>query len=254
MSYRVVQKNVDPAIGFIERTDYRRWNPVLRFGPRPRNHRFIRQVSTETWAEWLTDTSNALVGRAFRVTLAEVSLHSGDTASVIVNPIYERLERTFRIGGTTLPVGSTYQYTRYTANVTTANRRPFSAGATIQSGTFYSGHRRDVATTLNVRPRPGVLATLTAQVNRVELPDAHFTTRIFRAIVNTQVGPFVSLANNVQYDSDSRLLGWQVRFRWILRPGNDIYFVTLSNWLEDGERYRLFDRSTATKFVFTQRF
>jgi hypothetical protein len=41
--------------------------------------------------------------------------------------------------------------------------------------------------------------------------------------LNTQFGPFVSLANNVQYDSDSRVLGWQVRFRWILTPGNDIY-------------------------------
>ncbi len=59
MSYRVVEKNADPAVGFIERADYRRWNPVVRFGPRPKSHRYIRQVSMETWAEWLTDTSNA---------------------------------------------------------------------------------------------------------------------------------------------------------------------------------------------------
>jgi hypothetical protein len=26
MSYRVVSKNADPAVGFIERADYRRWN------------------------------------------------------------------------------------------------------------------------------------------------------------------------------------------------------------------------------------
>ena len=72
--------------------------------------------------------------------------------------------------------------------------------------------------------------------------------------MNTQFGPFVSLANNLQYDSDSRVLGWQVRFRWILTPGNDIYFVTLNNWLEDGNRYRVLDRNTSTKLVFTRRF
>ena len=64
----------------------------------------------------------------------------------------------------------------------------------------------------------------------------------------------MSLANNLQYDSDSRVLGWQVRFRWILTPGNDIYFVTLNNWLDDGNRYRVLDRNTSTKLVFTQRF
>ena len=199
MSYRVVEKNADPAVGFIERTDYRRWNPVVRFGPRPGDHRFIRQVSTETWAELLTDTSNELLGRALRVTLVDVGLHSGDSASVTVNPIYERLERNFRIGGITLPVGSTYQYTRYSANITTATRRTLSAIANVQAGTFYSGHRRDVSASVTVRPRPGVLATLTAQQNRVELPGSRFTTRILRALVNTQFGPFVSLANNLQY-------------------------------------------------------
>jgi hypothetical protein len=254
MSYRVVGRDADPAIGFLERTGYRRWNPVVRFGPRPRQHRFIRQVSTETWAEWLEGTANELLGRAFRFTVVDVSLHSGDSLSVQVNPIFERLDRDFRIGGIILPSGNTYQYTRYSANLATANRRTLSGTGTVQTGTFYGGRRRDLSASVNLRPRPGVLATLAAQVNRVELPDSRFTTKIVRAIVNTQFGPFVSLANNMQYDSDSRVLGWQVRFRWILTPGNDIYAVTLHNWLNDGDGYRLFDRNTSTKLVFTRRF
>ena len=254
VSYRVVERNANPAVGFIERADYRRLNPVIRFGPRPRNHRFIRQVSMETWSEFLTDTSGALLGRAFRFTVADVALHSGDGASFQISPSYEVLERDFPIGGTTLPRGNDYQYTRYAANLTTATRRMLSAIATVETGTFYSGHRRDLSASVTVRPRPGVLATLTAEQNHVDLPDTVFTTRILRALVNTQFGPFVSLANNLQYDSESRVLGWQVRFRWILTPGNDIYFVTLNNWLEDGSRYRVLDRSTSTKLVFTQRF
>ena len=105
-----------------------------------------------------------------------------------------------------------------------------------------------------MRPRPGLLATLTAQSNRVDLPDSRFTTRIVRALVNTQFGPFVSLANNVQYDSVSGVAGWQVRFRWILTPGNDIYFVSLNNWLDAAEGYRVLDRNTTTKIVLTRRF
>ena len=205
MSYRVVEKNADPAVGFIERTDYRRWNPVVRFGPRPRNHRFIRQVSMETWAELLTDTSNALLGRALRVTLVDVGLHSGDSASVSSTRSTSGSNATSRIGGITLPLGSdvpVHPLQPRTSAPPTGARCP--AIASVQTGTFYSGHRRDVSASVTVRPRPGVLATLTAQQNRVELPGSRFTTRILRAIVNTQFGPFVSLANNLQYDSDSR--------------------------------------------------
>ena len=28
-------------------------------------------------------------------------------------------------------------------------------------------------------------------------------------------------------------MGWQSRFRWIMRPGNDLYVVYTHNWLDD---------------------
>jgi hypothetical protein len=65
----------------------------------------------------------------------------------------------------------------------------------------------------------------------------------------------VSLGNNLQYDTVSGILGWQSRFRWILRPGNDIYFVYTHNWqeLEPGP-LRTLDRRAASKVVYTLRF
>jgi len=33
-----------------------------------------------------------------------------------------------------------------------------------------------------------------------------------------------------------------------------IYFVTLNNWLDGAEGYRVLDRNTATKIVLTRRF
>ena len=40
----------------------------------------------------------------------------------------------------------------------------------------------------------------------------------------------VSWANLVQYDSESRILGVQSRFRWILKPGNDLFIVLNRGW------------------------
>jgi len=53
---------------------------------------------------------------------------------------------------------------------------------------------------------------------------------VFRVRADTQFSPWLSLANNLQYDNVSGLLGWQMRFRWIRRPGNDLYRVYTRNW------------------------
>jgi hypothetical protein len=119
---------------------------------------------------------------------------------------------------------------------------------------YREGHRRQLNGTLNVRPRRGVLATITAQFNRVELVEGNFSTKLLRAVINTQFSPFVSVSNNIQFDSVSRILGWQSRFRWIVRPGNDIYFVWMNNWLDSGPTLTTLDRNAAAKIVYTMRF
>jgi hypothetical protein len=63
------------------------------------------------------------------------------------------------------------------------------------------------------------------------------------------------MVNNLQYDSVSDVLGWQVRFRWILRPGNDLYLVYMHNWQDNAlTGFGTFDRRAATKLSYTHRF
>jgi len=78
-------------------------------------------------------------------------------------------------------------------------------------------------------------------------------------IADTQFNPWFYFVNNVQFDSVSRVLGWQFRMRWILTPGNDLYVVYLHNWQDDvatldRNGLRTLDRRGATKFVYTYRF
>jgi hypothetical protein len=54
----------------------------------------------------------------------------------------------------------------------------------------------------------------------------------------------------------SDVLGWQTRFRWTLRPGNDVFFIYTHNWFEDSvrDRFTTLDRRGAIKVVYTRRF
>jgi hypothetical protein len=56
----------------------------------------------------------------------------------------------------------------------------------------------------------------------------------------------------VQYDSVSRVLGWQSRFRWIITPWSDLYVVYTQNWLDDPmlNRFATLDRRAASKVIY----
>jgi hypothetical protein len=68
----------------------------------------------------------------------------------------------------------------------------------------------------------------------------------------------MALVNNVQYDTQSAVIGWQSRFRWIVRPGNDIYVVYTHNWrdepLDNTRRFQTLDQRAASKVIYTLRF
>jgi hypothetical protein len=74
-------------------------------------------------------------------------------------------------------------------------------------------------------------------------------------VADTQLNPRVYLVNNLQYDSFSDQVGWQARFRWIVRPGNDLFVVYTHNWFEpdEAEGFSTLDRRGATKINYTRR-
>lgn len=68
------------------------------------------------------------------------------------------------------------------------------------------------------------------------------------------MNPFISNSNNVQFDSVSRVLGWQSRFRWTVKPGNDVYVVWLNNWLDTSTGLTPVDRNAAMKAIYNYGF
>jgi hypothetical protein len=247
------QRNFDPAIGFRQRDDTREYGARWKYAPRPNNSRIVRQAGAEVWLDWYSDTRGRWYEK-YDQYIFDIDFQSGDTASFTFIPAWERLQQPFRIAtGITLPAGHEYDYRRYTFRGNTANQRPVTLSATVSLGTFYSGDRRDLNGTITVRPKRGILLQLTSQFTRVELLEGNFSTRLLRGQINTQFNPFISVSNNIQYDSVSRVLGWQSRFRWITKPGNDIYFVWMTNWIDTETRLSMLDRNAAVKLLYTYR-
>jgi hypothetical protein len=93
------------------------------------------------------------------------------------------------------------------------------------------------------------VANIRGEWNRVELPQGSLSTSLIRAVFNTQLNPRLSPAHNVQFDSVSRVLDWQSRFRWILKPGDDIYLVYGHDWIDSSNGLVTLNHSMTSKVI-----
>jgi hypothetical protein len=252
-----VQENFDPSIGFVRRLNYRRYAPMMAFQPRPAANPIVRQYRFGTTVDLITDLKNELLMREIDLSVFGVSTHSQDNVFVSVVNRRERLDTPFAVSRhITLPVGAEYDFTRFRVIAQSANRRAVAVSGRFETGDFYSGTRMERQANLSMRLRPGYFLRLEGQWNRISLPEGRFTTRLYRVIGETQFSPFIALTNNFQYDSQSGVLGWQGRFRWILTPGNDLYLVYTHNWVEEPllDRFSTSDKRLASKILYTYRF
>jgi len=255
-SFKEVQSNFDPAVGFVTRSAFRRYNPSLMYSPRPRQHPWIRRFSFGANFDLQTDLHNDSLTRKLEFKVFEIEGHSADRFSLTIVPEFERLEQDFEIHpGVILPAGREYNFTRFLFSMGTANRRLLALRSDIELGDFFSGTGQRYYFHLTLRAHPGVIVYSTAEWNRIALDEGKFQTRVYRLTPELQFSPWVSLVNSFQYDSVSRVLGWQARFRWILKPGNDFYFVYTHNWRDNPVAgLETLERRAATKVIYTHQF
>ncbi len=256
LGFSEIQPNHRPAVGFTPRTGFRAYSGQVGFGPRPQAHPIVRQFTFDVGANYLTDMENRVVTRDVRMQIFGIQFQSQDNINLSVIPTFERLEEDFEIyPDVLLTEGSEYHFTRYRLDVGTANRRILSTRSSVEVGDFFSGTRREAILNMGVRPFVGMVANLSAEWNRIELPEGDFQTRLYRLTLDNQFNPWIFVVNNIQYDSVSDRLGWQIRFRWTVDPGNDLYVIYTQNWVDDLTQHRFLteDRRGAAKFVYTYR-
>ena len=100
---------------------------------------------------------------------------------------------------------------------------------------FYTYYVSDVQAELTIKPSTHVSISAHTERNDVSLVEGRFYTVVHTFAFTYNFSANVSWANLLQYDNESRIAGVQSRFRWILKPGNDVFLVMNRGW------YRSFD-------------
>ena len=103
-------------------------------------------------------------------------------------------------------------------------------------------------------PSPLLTLEFNGQRNIGRLPEGDFTQTIlgtrlrFNFDANLQVNTFV------QYDTESRVLGWNARLHWIFNPLGDVFLVFNQNSINDiASRWELQNRQIILKVRYNFR-
>ena len=260
-SYREFGAFYNPAVGFVSRNGYKRVEPQVNFDPRIRSSDLIRDLNFRAAFETIWSLQNDVLTQGIETTFLGFEFESGDEIGFNYGYAYEVLERDFNIYQDLVIIADDYRFSTWGVEIETASRRNIALFAEAETGAFWTGTRTVFDAGLIVKPTPGLSLTTAWEQNRVDLTQGEFVTNLYRFTGGWQFSPWTAMTSIVQYDDVSELLTLFLRFRWTIRPGNDVFFIFNRNWQNEfaglnPDRFMLnaFETGAAVKVNYTHRF
>ena len=261
LTWREVQQDFRPALGFVGRRNLRLLRVGGRYNPRPESFLGIQQMFMGIFYNRYTRLDNGAVESWNLYIPAPIDWHfrSGDSLHAVFWPSirYEHLFAPFEIfPGVTLAPGE-YRFTRFRSNVATAAKRRLQVTVGWSVGSYWSGNADEITTGLTYKIPPWFTFSVNTNQTFARLREGNFAARILTWQVNYAASPFLSFTNLIQFDNLSRSLGWQSRARWTIEPGNDLFFVFGQGWIQDpetGHRFVARESKVSAKIQYTVRF
>jgi hypothetical protein len=252
-----IGQNYNPALGFVPRTGVRISSVSGEVSPRP-EFWDIRQMSFEfSYEDYYSTAHGDWETKELVLTPFQWRMNSGDMFGYEFSHSKEQLFYPWPISereGVTIPTGK-YDFNLHTIMFMSSQSRPFSIMSSFGTGTFFSGPRKRYDAEITWRKNSHFTTSFRIEQNWLDLKEGEVDTSLVIYRLDYNFTPFISLANFVQYDTDSRNIGLQSRFRWILKPGNEFFVVFNNNWQENElDRFESAQTRFRVKFNYTFRF
>ncbi len=231
----VIGENFNPALGFVPRDGVRISSGSIEFSPRPevwniRRMSFEIQYSDYYKLDKGTWESKEMVVNPFRW-----EFNSGDFAGYEWRWNREQLFEPWMINarhGVVLPPGA-YDFNSHNLMLFTSESRPVALMTDVRVGSFFSGTQRRYLGEVIWRTDRHLRTSFSIEKNWIRLDEGNFDTSLIMYRLDYSFTPFISLANFVQYDTDTRNIGLQSRLRWIMKPGREFFVVFNHSWQEN---------------------
>jgi len=261
-NYKRIEKNFDPAVGFVARTDME--DHALDFGYRHffRPGGYARSIYfgyDGYQSHDLTDGRVISSNMGLRIT---ANNNFGDGAFTRIMKSREILRRDFVINRSSdgsrqvvIPAGD-YSFYENLLGLQLGNQRKISGRITTRFGDYYNGKRWQRGAGLNWRPTRNYDIGVNYTETEIDLPAGNFTVRLFTLNTRIAFSSTLSWSNLLQYDNVSEVMGFNSRLHWIPQAGRQAFLV-FNYGLQDFDKDNTFVSTGADislKFNYTFRF
>ena len=232
LNYLDVEEDFAPEVGFVPRTDIRRFKGSGRYRPRPAIG-WIRIFSLGPRFTYLMDRDNTLQSRDFQFS-AFANLEIGDWFGVRYRQRYELLDEAFEIrDDQEIPPGA-YEFGSYHFNLFANSSRRLSGRISCEYGDFFNGTRQRVSTEAVWRYNARLALEGTYEFNHINLPNGTFNTHLFGHRFLYSFSPDMFVRGFLQWNSAQELVGGNFLFNYRYLPGSDLFLVYNQVWDTEG--------------------
>ncbi|MBW2497390.1 MAG: hypothetical protein JRF61_08980, partial [Deltaproteobacteria bacterium] len=281
LGYRELQGGFNPALGFANRTDIRRYEGNYRYRFRPAAST-IRTFDVRVTGELTTDRDDEAQTAILNFLPLRITTQIEDSIELRISHLYENLAAPFYITDHIGIRPKDYHYTGAVLQITTSRNRKLSGALALGYGGFYDTTAYRISPSISWRPSAhfvlaiehderqyfgmkacnGAVDDLGNPLNCEPDPitgnsskrTTDFVTRVSRVRMKINFTPDISWETITQYDNVSDAWGAQSRFRWIIEEGRDLFLTVAQNFDASPGDFRVGQTESAVKLRWTFRF
>ena len=219
-----IGSDFSPSLGFVPRSGIKKYSVSAEYMPQP-EFWSIRRFYFESEFSLITDINNNW--QSWSVFLAPINtrFESGDRIEFNIAPEGENLPEEFEISDNVILKKGPYDWWRYRIEFEAASKRVINGQATWWFGSFYNGYLDQLMLLLNLRLNSAVNVGMTYERNMARLPEGNFIQDILGCKLQAVLSSNMELSSFIQYDSESKQLGTNTRFRWTFDMKGDLFIV-----------------------------
>jgi len=250
-----IQKNFNPALGFVNRPGVRDHTAELGFTHIP-DGGSLTSILSRIDAQRIDLVDGGSQSQLISLIPVEVENRSRDKLITRYVANKEVITEPFEISdGVIIPIGD-YSFDEYGFDLEAGSQRRVSGSFSYRDGEFFDGDRQQLKGSITWVPSRHFRASAGYDYNDVHLPQGDFVVRLVTLQADINFSSTLSWVNLIQYDNVSETAGINSRLHWIPEAGREM-FIVLNHNLEDYDRTNSFHSLGAeftAKFSYTFRF
>ncbi len=251
LSMNDVQASFNPEIGYIRRTNARRYSAELQFNPRPKFLSFARNLEIKPIeiSYYVNSATNELESINYEWRPLGIRFKSGEFIELNIQHNFDRLTESFDILDTIIiPIGD-YWDNRMEVQFNTYSGRKLYASLDVSSGEFYTGRRNELEADLTWNANKHWNLSGSWAKNYLYLPQGDAVATEISGRVSYAYNPKLNSGIYGQWNSEDEEVMLNFRFNWIPKIGSDFYLI-VNQELSTADKLTVVGTTVMAKFVW----